>query len=489
MSNVVLGLPKRLLPSPEASLSEGCSSQWVKIQSNNVSSIVSGSTSIAASSINNNMAFPSQEVRFSIPSGQGANVWLDTSKTTISFRAKYEVTTASATNATINSSLISNGLAWFDRLQMINSNGQAVEDVTGLAIVEHHKQLYNFNSAERDSLGLAYGFRAQDEATDSRNDCTGHIIPNFSTATILNISSNYYSYDIPMPSSLIGTGAKGFLPIGALQKLDCYLTTSSIQPILIVAGSGITTSAVVKVTLDNFAINAYYLTLDDKSAALLGSPKMHYLHGITNRTSNSTLNAAVSGQVSTLIGVRGQSVRSLSTRFSENLLTGAGSINGIFDSKLPLCSQLNYFLSGKDRIPPNPHNTNNNPASVFLHAIQASEAFTEKAMKFGGVPYSFTTYLATGTPPTSANGYDQNIVDAGSDTFVSSLQCFSFSEDLRKASTSTILDGYNMSTSANNYLEMNITNAPTNTIYVTFISSQDVIYLIDMQQGTIDYRL
>lgn len=487
--SVVLGLPKKLLPSPEASLSEGCKSQWVKIQPNNVASVVSGTTTVAASTNYNQMSFPSQEIRFSVPVGQGKNVWLDTSKTTLSFRAKYEVSTASVGSATITGNLISNGLAWFDRIQMLNSNGNAVEDVTGLSLVEHHKQLYNFDAAERDSMALAYGYRFQDEATDSRNDCNGHTITNFSTTTTLGISSSYYSYDIPFPSSLIGVGAKGFCPVGALQKLDCYLTTNAIQPILIAAGSGISTSAVVKVTLDNFSINAYYLTLDDKSAALLGSPKIHYLHGITNRTSNSTLNSGITGQVSTLIGVRGQSVRSLSTRFSENAYTTAGSLNGAFDSKMPLCSQLNYFLQGKDRVPPNPHNTNNAPASVFLHALQASEAFTEKAMKFGGVPWSFTTYLATGTAPTAANGYDQNIVDAGSDTYVASLQSFSFSEDLRKASTSAILDGYNMSQSANNYLEMNITNAPTNTIYCTFISSQDVIYLIDMEQGSIDYRL
>ncbi len=41
--SVVLGLPKKLLPSPEASLSEGCSSQWVKIQPNNVASVVNNS--------------------------------------------------------------------------------------------------------------------------------------------------------------------------------------------------------------------------------------------------------------------------------------------------------------------------------------------------------------------------------------------------------------------------------------------------------------
>lgn len=487
--SVVLGLPKKLLSSPEASLSEGCTSQWVKIQPNNVSSVVSGTTTIAASTNYSQMSFPSQEVRFSVPTGQGKNVWLDTSKTTISFRARYEVVSATAGAATISGNLISNGLSWFDRLQVLNSNGTAVEDVVGLSIAEHHRQTYNYDAAERDSVALAYGYFFQADPVDSKNENQGHIITNFTTGATLAISSNYYSYDIPFPSSLLGQGAKGFCPIGALQKLDVYLTTSSIQPVLIVAGGGITTAGSVRVTLDNFAINAYYLTLDDKSASLLGSPKMHYLHGLTNRVSNSTLNSGVSGQVSVLMGLRGQSVRSISTRFSESVYTTTGSLNGQYDSKMPLCSQLNYFLQGSTRVPPNPHNTNQNPASVFLHAIQASNAFTEKEMKFSGTPSSFCTFLQTGTAPTAANGYDQNIINATSDTLSTSLKNFSFSEDLRKASTSTILDGMNLSMSSNNYLEMNISNAPTNTIYITFISSQDVIYLIDMDQGTIDYRL
>lgn len=488
--SVVIGLPKTMLSSPEASLSEGCSAQWVRIQPSNVSSVVSQNASLAASSVLNSMPFPSQDVRFSIPVGQGKNVWLDNQRTTVAFKCKYEVVTASIGAATITGSVVSNGFAWFDRLQSINSNGVNVEDVNNLAISEHHNQIYSFNSSERDSLALPYGYKFDDEATDSRNTVTGHDITAFSaTASTLNIGSSTYSYCVPLPSSLLGYRAKSMLPVGALAKLDVYLTTTSTCPVIITSGAGITTSAVVKMTLSDFAINAYYITLDDKSASLLGSPKMHFVHGITSRVSSATVNSGVQGQVSALIGVRAQSVRALATRFSESALTTAGSLGGVFDSKMPLCSQMNLFLNGKDKVPSNYHNTITAPATVFAHAMQASEAFTEKKMKFGGVPLAFCTYLATSSAPTSADGYDQNTVNAGSDTYQNSLQSFCFAEDLRKASTSTIMDGYNLAQSSSNYLELNIAKAPTNTIYVTFIASCDCIYLIDLEQGTIDFRL
>lgn len=484
--SVVLGLPKKFLPQPEASLSEGVTSQWVKVQPNNVSSITSNSFNITASTTLTQPPNVVQDIRFSIPTAQGKNVWLDTSKSTFSFRARYQVTTATVGAFDCSGVLQSNCLAFYDRMQVLNSNGVAIDDVVGLGQIEHHKQVWGMDIAERDSVALNYGYLS--ELADV-NRAQGHQIASFSsTGAAVPIGSSYYSYDVPLPSSFLGAGSKGFVPIGALQKLDIVLTTSNILPISIIAGA-FTTSGIGNVVLDNFAINLYYVTLDDKSSGLLGSPKMHYVHGITNRASNATLQSGISGQTSVLMGIRGQSVRSIATRFSESALTTAGSLNGVFDSKLLLTSQLDYFLNGSQRFPQNPLSTNTQPASVFLHALQASEAFTQKEFRYAGIPSNFCTYLATGTAPTSANGYDQNIVTAGSTTGQFNLSNFTFATDLRRCSTSTILDGFNMSASANNYLELNITNSTTNNVYLTFIASLDIIYMIDMEQGTVDFRM
>jgi hypothetical protein len=493
--SVVLGLPKKLLPSPEASLSEGCTSQWVKIQPNNVASVVNNSyNGFTVSTDTTTIPMVSQEVRFSVPVGMGKNVWLDTSKTTLSFRVNYEITSASATSGTtaFASFLQGSAMSFWDRLQVLNSNGVAIDDVNGLASIELHKQNWTFDSAERDSVGLAYGFRSENSSSDSANYLQGHKIDSLtSTGALLPVRNCFYSYEMPLPSSFLGAGAKGFVPIGALQRLDVYLTTASIVPISCSVASNLTTAPTLKITIDNISINAYYITLDDKSSALLGSPKIHYLHGVTNRSSTATIPAQSSGLQSILIGLRGQSVRSLATRFYDQSKTTSGSVNGQFDSKAPLCSQLNYFLQGKDRVPPNPHNTNNAIATVFMRALQASEAFNSKDFRYGGDNESFAKYLNVTTAPTSATGFDQTVVNASNTTSLASLASFTFAEDLRKASTSAILDGYNLSQSANNYLEMNITNASTsgNNTNVIFIASMDIIYLIDMEQGTVDFRV
>ena len=487
--SVVLGLPKKFLPQPETSLSEGVTAQWVKIQPNNIASITSNNFNMAASTVVNNAPLPVQDIRFSIPTGMGKNVWLDTAKSSFSFRARYVVSTATTGAVDNAANLQSNALSFFDRIQVLNSNGVAIEDVTNLGQIEHHKQMWSSDVAERDSIALNYGYLAEAQSASDANKCQGHAIASFSSsAAAIPTGSSYYSYDVPLPSAFIGYGAKGFCPIGALQKLDLVLTTASVLPITITVGA-VTQTGVCSVVLDNFAINAYYVYLDDKSSALLGSPKMHYVHGITNRASSATLPSGLSGQTSILMGLRSQSTRGIATRFSESALTTAGSLNGLYDSKMPLCSQINYFLGGSTRIPQNPLSTNNAPASVFLHALQASEAFTQKDFRYAATPTAFTNYLATGTAPTAANGFDQRIIDATSTTAQTSLQTFCFAEDIRKCSNSNILDGFNLSQSANNYLEMNITNAPTNSVYLTFISSADVIFMVDMENGSVDFRI
>lgn len=490
MSNeVVLGLPKKLLPTPAASLSQDVKGYWVKVQPSNVSSVASNAFTIAVSTNNTQIPMPSQEVRFSVPSGQSKNTWLDTSRSLLSFRVKYSVTSATIGAATISSFVQGGAVNFFDRLQVINPSGIPIEDVNGLAIAETHNQIWSQNAADRDSIALSYGYRYESDAIGSINSLQGHVIPAFTTATTLAVGSNYNNYCMPLPSSFLGYRNKSFVPIGSIPKLDCYLTTNSIAPVIISAGAGITTSGAVTITIDNINLQLYYIQLDDKSANLLNSPSMHFCHGITNRVSSSQIISGTTGAVSTLIGIRNQSVRALATRFNEQVYTTAGSANGLYDAKMPLLSNLNYFLGGKDRVPNAPHSTQTGVADVFAHCMMASEAYTDKAQKFGGTPVDFCVYTAVGAPPTSTNGYDQYVIDATSTTGVASLAAFTFAEDLRVASTAQILNGYNMSLSANNYLETNFLVAPSNSLNVTFIATCDVIYLIDLQTGNIEFRV
>ena len=514
--SISLGLPKGILPTPEVAMSAGCVSQLVRVQPNNVNTISSSAQTLTqtASSFQNNLVFPSQLIQFSIPCGQGRHVWIDSEKSSISFRVNYALTTAAG--AGYSSSTIAylqeSAASWINRIVHIGPNGQTIDDVVNANISETIDHLLNYNTTDRDNFAGQFGFLS--ETGTVTNYTQGHTIKALS-GTLASTANSYYSYEFPLASALLGKYAKGFFPAGSVNKLDVQLYTNSQVPVTFsVAGTaGTGTAPQATFTIDNISLNLWYLTLDNESARMLGSPKMHYLHGVTQRTASSTIAAGTSGYTNTLIGLRGKSCRSLFTRFVDtgamsSAISQAYCINGVYDSKMPLASQLNYLLQGKDRYPQFPHNTQILPSSVLNRLLMASEKFVEWETRSSFIPTQFFAPIwsgSTGTPtanaPTAANGYDQNVVDAaagsaaaggaavGYTSTPSNLLTFIFGEDLRKVHNSQVLDGYDLTVTANHFLEMNLLYAPTNTQSVFFTGRFDIIFEIDMEQGTINYRM
>ena len=497
--SIQLGLPKGILPTPEIAMSAGCVSQLVRVQPNNVNTIVSSAQALpsaANSWVNGNLVFPSQLVQFSVPVGQGKHVWIDTDKSSIAFRVNYAVTTAGTSNTAATANLQDAASSWFNRIVHIGPNGQTIDDVVNLHISEHIDHLLNYNTSDRDVFGAQFGFLAEQKQTANINLTQGHSIDSFAGTALTATGNCYYSYEFPLPSALLGKYANGFFPAGSVNKLDVQMYTNSQVPVTIYTGTaaaGASTPAVT-FTIDNISLNLWYLTLDNESARMLGSPKMHYLHGITSRTANSVIPAGTSGYINTLIGLRGKSCRQLFTRFTDTGAVVAGatatafSANGVFDSKIPLASQMNYLLQGKDRYPQFPHNTQILPSSVLNRTLMSSEKFDSWEQRSSFIPSQFFNYII-GTAPTAANGYDQNLINAGSATVVNNLCTFLFGEDLRKAHNSEVLDGYDLTVTANHFLELNLIYAPTNTQSVFFTGRFDIIFEIDMEQGTINYRM
>ena len=491
--SIQLGLPKGVLPTPEIAMSAGCVSQLVRIQPNNVNTISSAAQALPTASTTyiNNLVFPSQLVQFSIPCGQGRHVWVDSEKSSISFRVNYQISTAGVATAGAKGFLQDAASSWFNRIVHIGPNGQTIDDSVNLHISEHIDHLLNYNTTDRDNFSAQFGFLAEGGANANYNYTQGHSIDTLTGTAPTTASNCYYSYEFPLPSALLGKYAKGFFPAGSVNKLDVQMYTNSQVPISYYSGSATSTTAPqVIFTIDNISLNLWYLTLDNESARMLGSPKMHYLHGITWRTANSTIPSGTSGYINTLIGLRGKSCRQLFTRFTDTGATGtANSVNGVFDSKMPLASQMNYLLQGKDRYPQFPHNTQILPSSVLNRTLMSSEKFVEWEQRSSFIPSQFFNYITNGGSVTAANGYDQNLVNAGSATNISNLATFLFGEDLRKAHNSAVLDGYDLTVTANHFLELNLTIAPSNTQSVFFTGRFDIIFEIDLEQGTINYRM
>lgn len=492
MEQVPIGLPSAILPSLPAVLSPECTSQFVRVQPNNLSSIASAesaalSNSITAPSV---ISFPSTPVNFTIPSGSSPNVFIDYSKSTLQFRVRYQVSTASTTNYTgLSAFLQGSAYSWWNRItEMVN--GMVVDDRTGWDLANNSDLNWQYNVADRDANVLSLGLRGEDGGTDSRNATQGHSIPAF-TGTSISAASNYYSYAVPLKSALLGVDSKSMFPIGRSGKVDLTLYTPSVAPVTILnattaAGAG----ARVTITIDQIAIELFYVTLDQKSASLLPSPSKPWaMTGITSRVGSGQVASGTTGAVSVQVPIRVKSARSLAARFIDSVQSTAGSLSGIYDSKVPLVSAMSYYLAGQKRVPNVPHSSQFSLANLFNHALQAYyDGGVDRLKSKCGLAYdSYACFWATGTAPTAATGFDQQLIDATSTCDAASQAGFEFAEDLRLASTTAFLNGTDI-TSSNSYLEMNILNAPTNAQNVYFICKADIIFIV-MPDGNVEVRV
>jgi len=488
MSSIPLALPKTMLPSPEGATSPGVSSQWIKVLPNNASQVVSSdATVVSSTTVPTQIVLGSQQLNFDIPTGMGPNVMCDTAKSTVSFRVRYQLTTVATTayGSGLASALQSSAHSFINRMSTYVA-GNLVDDITSYDQAMAEQVNWGFDVAQRDAQ-FHLGLRAEQDGATSQNNLQGHSIPAF-TGALGTAGSSYFSYEIPFANALLGVNNRSMCPVGKLAKTQVSLYTPQLAPITILDSIATGVGAVVRITIDQIAINLFYITLDEPSMRLLAPKGEHYMAGTTYRVGSGTIASGTSGSTSVQIPIRVKSCRSLASRFSESVVSTAGSLNGVFDSKMPLCSTLNYFIASQKRIPPNPHNTVIAPATVYSRALMANydSAYDSWKSRSGMVSNLFYNYTATGTAPTSANS-DRLIVDAGSDTVATSLAAFSFAEDLRSASSANFLSGQDLTTS-NSFLELNIANGPTNSLYVSFIAKADIIFVV-LPDGSVESRV
>lgn len=481
-SAIPLALPKTMLPTPEGAASAGISSQWVRVQPNNASQVVS-STLVPTASTINYITLGAQQLNFDLPTGQGANVWCDTAKSTVSFRVRYEVATDMSGVQT--AFLQSSAHSYINRMTTYVA-GNVVDDVTGYDVAMCEQTNWGYDIAQRDAL-FNLGMKAEqsNDASGSLNILQGHSISAFTPAAGgWTARSDYFSYEIPFHNSIFGVGNRSMCPIGKLAKSSISLYTPQLAPVILDTGA-LATAGSLKITIDNIAINLFMITLDEPSMRLLNPKSEMYMAGVTYRVGSGAIGASTTGSVSVQIPVRVKSARSLCTRFSENSITIAGSVNGIFDSKMPLCSTLNYFIGSQKRVPPVPHNTTTLPSTVYSRALMANfdNSYDAWKLKSGHLSNSYFSFVAGG----STTGYDRLVINATSTTEAASLSSFSFCEDLRAASSANFLSGQDLTVS-NSFLEANFANSNTNSLNVTFIAKADIIFVV-LPDGSVESRV
>lgn len=487
MDKVPLALPRKMLPGPEGALSAGCSSQWIRVLPNNVSQIVSASTSVSNSAtVPTQITLGAQPINFDVPSG-GPDSWIDTAKTSLSFRVRYQVTTAATTNYSgITGFLQSSAHSYINRMTTYVA-GQVIDDVNGYDLAMCEELNWGLDVAQRDCNALSLGLLQEADDANSQNRLQGHIIYN--ADLLAATASAFYSYEIPLHNSFLGPQNKSFLPIGKCGKVQLQLYTPQLAPVtLINAAGGLGAGAVVQITIDQIALNLFQVNLDAESASILPKTPVWTMHGETQRIGYGSVSSGTSGAVSVQVPIRAMSVNRLSSRFSEAVVSTAGSVNGQYDSKMPLCSSINYFLNGQKRVPPVPHNSLFASATLFARAMLAyfDGEYDWSKSRCGIVPNAYVGFLATGSAPTATTA-EVLTVNATSTSTASCLGAFTFAEDLRITSTSTFLAGQDLS-NGNSFLELNIANAPTNGVNVAFIAKCDILFQIN-PDGSVSFRV
>jgi hypothetical protein len=295
------------------------------------------------------------------------------------------------------------------------------------------------SNSTRDGLGAAYGFSS---------------------------SSSLGSQGV------LGVCADKFLNIGRTSKLQLVLQTTGTTPISVKTGT-VTKAATFKVTLSDFTLQCAYVDIGARALAMLDQSLVDgksYIHGLTYRTSTNTL-PSTSDAISLLAGLRGSSVKSLFARFQDNALTTAGSINGKYDSKMPMCSQLGFNIGGS-RYPPIPIPALLQAALCFRELQSAVGSFNSTDYSFASPTLAYCKLSAGGTAQglgITSQDYNWSLA---SDPVTQAL--FIFGTNTEVGARRGVLSGLNCNATPI-FVEMTIATAPTNSHNVFVIAQLDQI--------------
>ena len=357
-------------------------------------SIINTTTATANSAGLINQAFSSQQISFTIPSGQSPSTFLDTDATSLSFRLTWTVTTAASyTNG--YSQLIGGASSFFDSLQLVSNN-------TPIESISQYGQLANMAITSLCNYAERYG-----SLTFAGLDTNGTSGIDMPTA----VGTYYINFCIPLMSIIGQNNSSGkLLPIGMIQNLQLIMTTSALLPVVNTCTAVATvpvygTTAATAPQLDQFSLNLKYVDLGTN--AVLNSAKggKLYMKANTYTNSNATIPSGTLGASSVLLQIRNSSLKSL---FFYQALPGQTGVvpNGTYDAVNNGSLTKAQVVIGGNRFPNRELNPSIRPAEA-LHVLQSAWGLAGDWAKFGGV-LSRESFGAT--VPSIVSGGDQSLV-------------------------------------------------------------------------------
>ena len=491
-----IGLPNEVkLGNLDFSLPPDARSTSVKIQPSNISQIVSstldtGLLKKTAGTAGNGveLSFPIQNLIFDIPAGASPSQFIDTRFSTLNFRMQIDMT-QKPDLACPSVQLRSHANSFFDRQYTVAQNGNIVEDLTEYGLINDTLINLQMNNAVRDGCALQYGFDPSSTANTSQG------LPLPLLQQFAAVGSETHSFSVPLVNSLIGVTADKFFNIGRTNKLQCVFQTAGIFPFTFdhsSAASDMTTSIKFTVTLLDFSLQLEYVDIGLNALKMLDETLVNgqaYNHGISYRAASVSIPSGSSGQQTLLAGIRASSVKSLFARFQEAGVTNNKlSLNGKYDSKNPCINAINFNVGGI-RYPQVPINPFVNPSQAFRELQMAIGAFNSTQFQSSIFPSRYCVLSGQGAASVVGTTAGTQAWDYQNNTTSSTAQSsFIFGENVEVCAKRGVMSGLNC-TSAPIFLEANISTATTAVHNVYVQSMIDVIYIHNVQTGTIDVRM
>jgi hypothetical protein len=481
-----VGLPAELDYSNGAGVSLPASARsWeVSVAPSNLSQVASSPQTLAcAAGTYSELTFPSQTLYFDVPCGGSDSIFLDPQSTTISFTAKYEITTA-GTAYQANARLRGSAASFFDRMYIQSSNGQIVEDTPELGLIYDTLCQLMMNNSTRDSVAVAYGFNSDNTITN-----TGHIINGIQQGDEVAVNeASLHSYSIPLISGVLGTHASRNLNVGRLSKLQLALTTASVAPVTIIRSAG-TADAACKITLENFRLNLKLVDVGPQALAMIDKTlygNTMYMHGISHKVSSSTV-PAVAGSGSLNCNIRSSSLKALITRFHEGgTAAAARSTHGKYDSKMPAGMNFYAYNIGGVQYPNNSVNPLLEPARAYSNLQQAVGSFNNYAYQ-GSIPIESYTVQGEGGAAAAYTIAATQAYAWNKTTDIAKEASFFLGENLEVVSKKSILSGLDVG-SASVFLNYNLSVTPTNPSTAYTIGICDFVLIHDVNMRDLQAR-
>lgn len=488
---ISVGIPEEVKGSLGYNLPQDCKSFQAKILPSNLSSITSGTCSVpislAAAAFVPEFSFPSQEIRFALPTMQSPSMFLDTRMSSLTFRMTVTSTNATApTTGDILAQLRSGANAFFDRAYVLGPSGNTLEDILEYGVCCDSLQALQFSNSDRDGLAVLYGF-----SSDTLNNLQGlpiGAIHNVPKENLKTGNATSHSFTVPIVSSVIGVTNDSFLNVGRLNSLQYILQTTNILPFAMQVATALTDQAYTfTVSLDNFSLNLEFIDIGMSALKMVDETLLNgvsYSHGTTYRTSTTAL-PSLSGAVSLLSGIRGSSIKSLFTRFQEN--SSSYNCSGKYNSKNPNINAISFSIGGI-RYPQQPTNPLLLPANSFEQVQKAIGNFNGNQFQSSLNPSIYCRLPEGGNAKSFIVNSAQDYNYTNTKSLVPSQDLFIWGQNLEVVAKKGVLSGLNAS-SAPIFVEMNIGSAPTNAHNMIVIAMQDSILIHNVITGDLQVRL